>query len=195
MPAGRRPILWHARGGILWEVGQSLGITTSRGIIVPTNVPADGAQGDVCPQTTVTIDLDYPDATGEMGFVGGLYQKHPFGSDAHYESMRRRSYAESSYSNIKSEAEQSLRRPSIRVMGRTKMTFWTAFITGAAANLRMGRLWHHRQLVAEQRAGLHNGPVISPAMREAAKARRRAEARRQRQEEKKAVRARGRPPD
>lgn len=85
--------------------------------------PRSGAQGDVCQQSSITVDLNHPDANGRaMGYVGGLYQKHPFGSDAHYDSMRRRSYAESAFSNIKSEAEQSLRRPSIRVMGRTKMT-------------------------------------------------------------------------
>lgn len=174
---------------------QSLGIATTRGLIVPTMVPGEGAQGDVCQQSTVTIDLNHPDANGRaMGYVGGLYQKHLFGSDAHYDSMRRRSYVESAFSNIKSEAEQSLRRPSIRVMGRTKMTLSALFVT-VAANLRMGRLWRHRQNLAEQKAGLHHGPVISPAMEAAAKARQRAQARRRRQEKAKAARARGRPPD
>lgn len=51
-----------------------------------------------------------------MGYVGDLYQKHPFGSDAHYDSMRRRAYVEGAFGNIKNKAEQSLRRPSIRVM-------------------------------------------------------------------------------
>lgn len=99
----------------------------------------------MCRQSTVTVDLDHPDAnTRAMGYVGGLYQKHPFGSDAHYESMRRRSYAESAFSNIKSEAEQSLRRPSMRVMGHTKMTFMTLFVT-ASANMRMARIWIRNQ--------------------------------------------------
>lgn len=31
------------------------------------------------------------------------------------------------FSNVKSEAEQALRRASIRVMGRTKMTLWALF--------------------------------------------------------------------
>lgn len=169
----------------------SLRIATQKGIIVPTNVPAPGAQGDICRQSTVTIDLHHPDAlTRAMGYVGGLYQKHPVGSDAWYDSMRRRSYAESAFANIKSEANQNLRRPSIRVMGRTKMTLIAAFVT-AAANLRMGRLWTLRQ----HRARQANNPPLSPAMREAAKARRRAEGRRRRQERQQAQRkARGRPP-
>lgn len=58
--------------------------------------------------------------------------------------MKRRSYVESSYGNIKNEAEQNLRRPSVRVMGRAKMTFISAVVV-AAANLRMGRLWTRRQ--------------------------------------------------
>lgn len=171
---------------------QSLGIATSKGIIVPTNVPAAGAQGDVCQQSTVTVDLDHPDATTKaMGYVGGLYQKHPFGSDAHYDSMRRRSYAESAFSNIKSDAEQSLRRPSMRVMCHTKMTFIAAFVT-AAANLRMGRLWVRRQ---HQARHPEQGPALSPAMREAQKARQRAEGRRRRRERQDADgRARGHPP-
>lgn len=156
----------------------TLGIATSKGMIVPTQVPTEDAQGDICRQSTITIDLNHPDATGRaMGYVGGLYQKHPFGSDARYESMRRRSYAESSYSNIKNEAEQNLRRPNIRVMGRTKITLWALWVI-MAANIRMKNIWQHRQLLAEQKCGLHHRPVISPAMAEAAKARRRAEGRR-----------------
>lgn len=79
-------------------------------------------------------------------------------------------------------------------MGRTKITLWALWVI-MAANIRMKKIWQHRQLLAVQKCGLHHRPVISPAMAEAAKARRRAEGRRRRQQEQKAARARGRPPD
>lgn len=153
----------------------SLGIVTSKGLIVPSNVPAAGAQGDVCRQSSVTIDLDDPLATDRaQGYVGGLYQKHPFGSDAHYDSMRRRAYVEGAFGNIKSEAEQSLRRPSIRVVGRAKVTLFSVMVV-VAANLRMGRLWQARQNLLGG-----GGPTSSPVMRAAAQNMARAEARRKR---------------
>lgn len=96
--------------------------------------------------------------------------------------MRRRSYAESAFSNIKSEAEQSLRRPSMRVMGRTKMTFISVFVT-AAANLRLGRIWIRRQHKARHP---EQGPALSPAMRQGQKARQRAAGRERRREKAKA---------
>lgn len=179
---------------------QSLAISTSKGMVVPTQVPAPGAQGDVCKQASVTIDLDDPASFDRTrGYVGGLYQKHPFGSDAHYDSMKRRSYVESSYGNIKNEAEQNLRRPSIRVMGRAKMTLISVVVV-AAANLRMGRLWTRRQ----HRIRTGGGPSTSPVMKAATRARQRAEARRRRAAEGReraklasspSARARGRPPD
>lgn len=166
---------------------KSLTIASSKGVILPTNVPPAGAQGDICKQATITVDLNDPAALEpEMGYVGGLYQKHPFGSDAHYDSMKRRAYVEGAFGNIKNEAEQSLRRPSIRVMGHAKMSLVTVFVV-AAANLRMGRNWlrrHHR----------HSGPSISPAMAAAVKAQNTALARRRRKAaEQIEVKAAGRP--
>lgn len=162
-----------------------------RCVIAPTDVPAPGAQGDICRQSSVTIDLDDPLAQDRaMGYVGGLYQKHPFGSDAHYDSMRRRAYVEGAFGNIKNEAEQSLRRPSIRVMGRAKMTL-VAVIVVAAANLRMGRLWTMRQHRAQAGQG---GPVTSAAMAAAIKAQNSALARRRRKEaEREKIRLQGSP--
>src|SRR5690606_29639396 len=59
---------------------KSLTIASSKGVILPTNVPVAGAQGDICKQATITVDLNDPAALEpEMGYVGGLYQKHPFG--------------------------------------------------------------------------------------------------------------------
>ncbi len=181
----------------------SLSISTSKGLIVPSLVPPPGAQGDICKQATVTIDLDDPNAFDRStGYVGGLYQKHPFGSDAHYDSMKRRAYAEAAFGNIKNEAEQSLRRPSIRVMGRAKMTLVSALVV-AAANLRMGRLWTKRQHQAHTISG-QVSPVMSSATVAAAKAQKRALGRRKRKQSQRdqdriskspSGRPRGRPPD
>lgn len=172
----------------------SLTITTSKGLIVPTMVPDQNAQGEICQQSTITIDLNHADATTRtMGYIGALYQKHPYGSDAWYDSFNRRSLVESAFANIKNDAEQNLRRPSIRMMGNTKVTLWTLWIT-IAANLRMARLWRHRRLLREQKSGLHNGPVVSDTMKAAAEAKQRAHRRRRRQQEAKHQRPRGRPP-
>ncbi|MFP3883547.1 MAG: hypothetical protein ACLFRT_10950 [Actinomycetota bacterium] len=130
--------------------------------------------------------------------AGEVFADGPFhsGTDAHYDSMKRRSYVESSYGNIKSEAKQNLRRPSLRVMGRAKMTLIAAFVS-AAANLRMGRLWTRRRNQA------NGGGPASATIRAAARAQKRAEARRRRKAERReetklesspSPRARSRPP-
>lgn len=69
---------------------ESFGIATQKGITVPTNVPAPGAQGDVCRQSTVTIDLDLPMRPSD-GIRRGL-QNYPFGSEGWYDSFRRRQH-------------------------------------------------------------------------------------------------------
>ena len=84
----------------------------------------------ICAQKTVTFDpTQMP-----------LWQSHPYGSAAWYQSYQRRNLVEGFNGNVKDEASAALRRGNIRVMGLAKMTWMCAFAV-AATNMRLLHTW------------------------------------------------------
>lgn len=88
----------------------------------------------ICSQTTLTLDFD------EMPF----WQPHIPGTPEHQWSINRRNVVESSFSRIKDEASQSLRRGQVRLMGRAKVSIATLFYA-MAANLMEVQRWRLRE--------------------------------------------------
>lgn len=105
----------------------SIQIGTALPVIVNQPSPA------ICSQTTLTIPFD------QVPF----WQPHIPGTPEHQWSFHRRSIVESSFSRIKDEATQSVRRGTFRVMGRAKVSLVVLFMA-MAANLEEVARWRAR---------------------------------------------------
>lgn len=88
----------------------------------------------ICSQTTITVDFD------EIPF----WQPHIPGTPEHQWSVNRRNVVESTFSRIKDEASQSMRRGQVRLMGRAKVSIATLFYA-MAANLVEAQRWRLRE--------------------------------------------------
>lgn len=103
-------------------------IGTALPIIINQPMPS------ICSQTTATISFD------EAPF----WQPHIPGTPEHQWSFHRRSIVESTFSRIKDEATNSLRRGNFRVMGKAKVSLAVLF-NSMAANLAEVERWRARQ--------------------------------------------------
>ena len=133
-------------------------IGTALPVIGATPLPA------ICARSSVTIPFE------QIPF----WQPHIPGTPEHQWSVNRRNTIEGSYSRIKDEATQSIRRGQIRLMGRAKMTF-AMLVYAMAANLLEVQRWQHRQdNVTDISEAKPRQPRLHTRKRIAAKARREA---------------------
>ena len=102
-------------------------VGTALPVIINRPIPS------ICSQTTITVDFD------EMPF----WQPHIPGTPEHQWSVNRRNVVESTFSRIKDEASQSMRRGQVRLMGRAKVSIATLFYA-MAANLVEAQRWRLR---------------------------------------------------
>ncbi|PZN84713.1 MAG: hypothetical protein DM484_02425 [Candidatus Methylumidiphilus alinenensis] len=103
-------------------------IGTAMPVIVNSPMPA------ICAQSSVTVPFD------EVPF----WQPHIPGTPEHQWSINRRNLIESTFSKIKDEATQSVRRGTFRVMGRAKVSMAVLF-NAMASNLVEVQRWRLRK--------------------------------------------------
>jgi|GEM_PF-1704461 len=103
-------------------------IGTAMPVIVNSPMPA------ICAQSSVTVPFD------DVPY----WQPYIPGTPEHQWSINRRNLVESTFSKIKDEATQSVRRGTFRVMGRAKVSMAVLF-NAMAANLVEVERWRLRQ--------------------------------------------------
>ena len=112
------------------KTGSSTRIQIGTALPVITTSP----KPTICSQSSVTVSFD------ELPY----WQPYIPGTPEHQWSVNRRNIVESSFSRIKDEAKQSIRRGTFRVMGRAKVSLVVLF-NSMAANMVEVERWELRK--------------------------------------------------